>query len=137
MIDLLFDRSDARLGLGDGSLEVFQCQVQLGGVQLLGLRPELRAAILLDLAFQRHHQLLELGDERLLLGHHRLLVLACRAFDRGLEPGGLQRLVLRCKGRHHLGREVRKAAQIEGLRHGPFYPIPAGKPNKTTPGTTT
>jgi hypothetical protein len=90
-----------------------------------GFRPELRAPIVLNLTFQLLDQRLQLGDEGLLLGDHRLFVLARRAFNRKLELN-------RRKGLHHLGRQVRELAEIEGLRHAHSYPIRDGMPNKTT-----
>ena len=68
-------------GLGDGRLEVLQRQFQLRRVQLLRFRPELGAPVVLNLALQLLDQRLQVADEGVLLGHHRLLVLACRALD--------------------------------------------------------
>ena len=52
-------------------------------------------------------------------------LLARRTFDRKLE--------LNCrKGLHHLGRQVRKLAEIEGLRHAAVLPDPRQNPNKTS-----
>lgn len=127
--DLVLDDGDLRLCLGYGSFQILQRQFQLRRVQLLGLRPELRAPVILNLAFQLLDQRLQLGDERVLLGHHRLFMLACRALDRELELN-------RRKGLHHLGRKVRKLTEIEGLRHAHFYPFRDRKPNKTTPKST-
>ena len=55
------------------------------------------------------------------------------ALDRCLELRRFQFRLLGCKSLYHLGRKVWEPAKIEGLRHAPFYPIPADKPNKTTP----
>jgi hypothetical protein len=129
--DLLLDRGDLRLRLGDGGLEILQRQFQLRWVKLLRLRPELRVSILPDLALQLPDQLLELGNEGVLLGHYRLLVQPGGALDGRIEPGRFQRRVLSLELPHHLGRKVGEPAEIEGLRHAPFYPIRAGKPNKT------
>jgi hypothetical protein len=60
--------------------------------------------------FQLFDQFLQLGDEGVLFGHHRLLMLTCRALDRQLE---LHRL----KGFQYLDRKVRELAEIDGLRH--------------------
>ena len=109
----------------------FQRQFQLRRIELFRLRPELRASVILNLTFQLGEQCLQLGYEGVLLGPNRLLMLTCGALHRGLEPGRFQRRLLGCKGLHNLGRKVRKLAEIEGLRHAPFYPIRARKPNKT------
>ena len=106
--DPVLDGGDLRLRLGDGGFQIFQRQLQLRRVQLLGFRPELGASILLNLTFQLLDQRLELGDEGLFLGDHGLFVLACGALDRELELN-------RCKGFHHLGRQVWKLAEIKGL----------------------
>jgi hypothetical protein len=52
-------------------------------------------------------------------------MLARSALDRKLELNS-------CKGLHHLGRQVRKLAEIEELRHAHFYPNRDRKTNKTT-----
>jgi hypothetical protein len=54
---------------------------------------------------------------------------SCCALDRELELN-------RCKGFHHLGRQVWKLAEIKGLRHARLYLIQGGKPNKTNPKPT-
>jgi hypothetical protein len=59
-------------------------------------------------------------------------VLARRAFDRCLKPGCLQRRLLGGKGPHHLGRQIRELAEIEGLRHAAILPSLRQNPNKTT-----
>ena len=110
----------------------FQRQFQLRGVQLFGFRPELGAPIVLNLTFQLLDQRLQLGDEGLLLSDHSLFVLARCAFNRCLKLRSFQRRLLGDKGLHHLGRQVRKLAKIEGLQHAHFYPIQGRKPNKTT-----
>jgi hypothetical protein len=46
--DLLLDGRDLFLGLGNGGLNVLKRELQLIRVELLGLRPELRPAVLLD-----------------------------------------------------------------------------------------
>lgn len=126
-----FERGDLCLRLGDGSLLVFQRQFQLRRVQLFRFRPELRVPVILNLAFQPFDQRLQFDDEGVLLGHHRLLVLARRPFDRRLEARGFQGRLLGGEGLHYLGRKVRKQAEIEGLRHVPLYPIQTRKPSKT------
>jgi len=108
--DLRLDGGNLCLRLGNGGLEIFQRQFQLGRVQLFRFRSELRAPVVLNLAFQLLDQCLQLGDEGLLLGHHRLLMLTCWALDREFE-------LHRRKGLHDLGRKVRKLAELEGLRH--------------------
>jgi hypothetical protein len=108
--DLLLDRRNLRLGLGDGRFQIFQRQFQLRRIQLFRFRPELRAAVVSDLAFQLLDQRLQLGDEGVLLGHHRLLVLPRRTLDRKLELQLRNRL-------NHLGRQAWKLAEIKGLRH--------------------
>nr|WP_231964724.1 hypothetical protein [Paracoccus aminovorans] len=70
-------------------------------VHLFRFRSELRATVIPDLAFQLFDQRLQFGDEGFLLGHHRLLVLAGRPFDRKLE-------LHRRKSLPHLGRQVRE-----------------------------
>ena len=96
--DLFLDGGNLFPGLGDGRLEVLQRQFQLRRVQLLGLRPELGAPVVLNLALQLLDQRLQVADEGVLLGNHRLLVLACRALDSRLEPGRLQCRLLGGKG---------------------------------------
>jgi hypothetical protein len=120
------------LRLGDGGFQIFQRQFQLGGVQLLGFRPELRTPVILNLTFQLLDQCLQLGDEGVLLSNHGLFVLARCALNARLKLRGFQYRLLGGKGLHHLGRQVRELAEIEGLRHAPFYPIRDRKPNKTT-----
>tara|TARA_R100001369_G_scaffold57543_2_gene84392 strand:- start:372 stop:626 length:255 start_codon:yes stop_codon:yes gene_type:complete len=73
--------------------------------------------VLSDLAFQLLNQGLQFGDEGVLLGPHRLFMLAGRTLDRGLKPCCFQCCRLCGKGLHNLGRKVRKLAEIEGLRH--------------------
>jgi len=53
----------------------FQRQFQLRGIELFRFRPELCMPVLLNLTFQLLDQPLQFGDEGVLLGHHRLLVL--------------------------------------------------------------
>ncbi len=118
-----------RLCFGDGGFQIFQCQFQLRRVQLLRFRPELHASVILNLTFQLFDQCLQLGDEGVLFGHHRLLMLACRTLDRKLE-------LYRHKCLRHLGRQVWELAEIEGLQHAFPYQIRDRKPNKTTPKPT-
>ncbi len=132
----VLDSGDLRLRLGDGSFQIFQRQFQLRGVQLLGFWPELLAPIILNLTFQLLDQRLQLGDEGFLLRDHRLFVLARRALNPRLKLRGVQRRLLGGKGLHHLGRQVRELAEIEGLRHALFYPIRGIKTNETTPKLT-
>ena len=127
--DPCFNRGDPFLRLGDGGLEVLQCQFQLCRIELLRLRAELCMPILPDLALQLPDQLLQFGDEGLLLGHYLLLVQPGGALHRQLELRGLE-----CP--NHLGRKVGILAEIKGLRHAPSYPIWVGKPNKTRPERT-
>lgn len=117
---------DLCLGLGDGGFLILQRQFQLRRVQLLGFRPELRAPVIQNLAFQLLDQRLQLGDEGILLGHHSLLMLACCTLDRELE-------LHRGKGLRHLGWKVWKLAEIEGRRHAPSYPIRDKFPIKQRP----
>lgn len=121
--NLLLDEGDLLLGFRDCGLQILQREFQLGRVQLLRFRSELRVPIVLNLPLQLRDQGLQFGDEDILLGHHRLLVLACRTLDRQL---GLHRR----KGLHHFGWEVRKPAEIKGLRHAAFYRFCWGKPSK-------
>jgi len=115
--DLRLDGGNLCLRLGNGGLEIFQRQFQLGRVQLFRFRSELRAPVVLNLAFQLLDQCLQLGDEGVLLGHHRLFVLTCCALYRRLELRRRQRSRLRGERLHDLGRQARKLAEIEGLRH--------------------
>lgn len=133
--DLVFDSRDLRLRLGNGGFQIFQRQLQLGGAQLLGFRPKLRAPVILNLTFQLLDQRLKLCDEGHFLGHHGLFVLARSALDPCLKLRGFQRRFLGGKGLHHLGRQGRKLAEIEELRHAHFYPNWDRKANKTTSKT--
>jgi len=108
--DLVLDRRDLRLRFGDGRLEVFQRQLQLRRVELLGFGSELRMSVLSDLAFQLLDQCRQFGDEGVLFGDDRLFMQTRRTLDRKLK---LQRR----NSLHHLGRKVWKLAEIEGLRH--------------------
>lgn len=105
--DPRFERGDLRLRLGDGGLLVLKRQFQLRRVQLLRFRPEFRVSVILNLAFQSFDQGLEFDDEGVLLGHHRLLVLAlarstdssnCIAANAFLTSGGRSGNRLRSKG---------------------------------------
>ena len=131
--DPLLEGRDLCLRLGDGGLLVLQRQFQLCRVQLLGFRPELGAPIVQNLTFQLLDQRLQLGDEGILFGHHRLLMLARRTLERGLELRCCQCGLLGGEGLHNLWWKVRELAEIEGLRHALSYPIRDRKPNKTTP----
>lgn len=108
--DLLLDRGNLFLGLGDGGFQILQRQFELRGVQLFRFRSELRMSVLSDLAFQLLDQCLQFGDEGVLFGDDRLFMLAGRTLNRQLELRDLERL-------YNLGRKVRKQAEIEGLRH--------------------
>ena len=74
--DLLLDRGNLFLGLGDGGFQILQRQFELRGVQLFRFGPELRMPVLSDLAFQLLDQCLQFGDEGVLFGDYRLFMLA-------------------------------------------------------------
>ena len=124
----LLDRRDLFLGFGNGGLNILERELQLVGIELLGLRSELRAAVLPDLAFQLLDELLERGDQAFLFGHDRFLMEACRAFDDGFHPRcfnfhsrGFECRLLRLEGLQHLRRKVRKAADVKRRRHACSY----------------
>ncbi|MDT4853508.1 hypothetical protein FQZ97_877770 [compost metagenome] len=108
--DLFLDEGDLGLRFGNRRLQVLQRQFHLRRIELFRFRPKLRAPIVLNLALQLLDQLLQLADEGVLFGHHRLLMLACRTLDRQLE-------LHRRKGFQYLGRKVRELAKIDRLRH--------------------
>jgi hypothetical protein len=93
------------------------------------------APVILNLTFQLLDQRLKLCDKGHFLGHHGLFVLARSALDPCLKLRGFQRRFLGGKGLHHLGWQVWKLAEIEGLRHAHFYPNRDRKANKTTSKT--
>nr|AAA88639.1 unknown protein [Plasmid Ti] len=108
--DLFLDEGDLRLRFGNRGLQIFQCQFHLRRIELFRFWPELRAAIVLNLALQLLDQFLQRGDEGVLFGHHRLLMLTGRALNRQLE-------LHRRKGVQYLDRKVRELAEIDRLRH--------------------
>ena len=110
--DLRLDGGNLRLSLGDGGPQIFQRQFQLRRVQLLGLRAEFRASVVLNLALQLLDQHLQLGDEGVVLGNRRLYLLTRCVLDQDLGPSGVFGRLLVSKGLYHLGRQIGELAQV-------------------------
>ena len=90
------------------------------------------ADIVLNLAFQLLDQRLQFGDEGVLLGHHRLFVLACRTLD-GPRTELLQRCSCAAKAFTTSGGRSGNWLRSKGCDMRLPTRVRTGKPNKTTP----